>query len=163
MSIAADDQPYLTRAEGFLGLGMSREAEAELAKMSPSTVAAPEVLVVRLAVYQEERRWAAMQAAAQKLATLDPGNSQWAVSLAYATRRAESIEAARAILMDALDRFPTEAIIPYNLACYDCQLGDLGAARQFLDISLRLAPEMKPMAREDEDLKPLWDSPETAC
>ncbi|XHR28940.1 MAG: tetratricopeptide repeat protein [Chthoniobacteraceae bacterium] len=162
MSISADDQPYLNRAEGFLGLGMFKDAEAELAKMSPALAAAPEVLVVRLSIYQEEQRWAAMQAAAHKLAALDPGSFHWIVSLAYATRRAESIEAARAILMDALDRFPTEAIIPYNLACYACQLGDLGVARQFLDIALRLAPEMKPMAREDEDLKPLWDSPEPA-
>lgn len=156
MSLSANDQFHATRAEGYLGLGMTEDAAAELDKISLEATEAPEVLMVRLALYQVEQRWAAMEAAARKLVHCDPGESQWLLSLAYATRRAESIEMARLILLEALDRFPGEPIVPYNLACYDCQLGNLASATQFLETALRLNPQIKAMALEDEDLRPLW-------
>ena len=49
-------------------------------------------------------------------------------------------------------------MIPFNLACYDCRLGNLEAAKAFLEHALKLEPEMKLAALEDEDLWPLWDS-----
>ena len=66
---------------------------------------------------------------AKRLTEFEPDNSQWPVSLAYATRRAISIEAAKEILRNAQTKFPTEAVIPYNLACYECQLGNVGSAK----------------------------------
>jgi len=42
------------------------------------------------------------------------------------TRQAESIDAARHILALALNNHPRKAIVHYNLACYECQLGDIG-------------------------------------
>jgi Tfp pilus assembly protein PilF len=75
--------------------------------------------------------------------------------LAYATRRVDSIEAARVILLDALAKHPEAAIIHYNLACYDCQLGHLDSAKQFLARAVELSPGYKRIALEDDDLKPL--------
>jgi len=46
------------------------------------------------------------------------------------------IPQARAILIQAQRTFPKETIIAYNLACYDCQLGDLDAAIAWLDKGL---------------------------
>ena len=102
--------------------------------------------------------WAAMQVVAKKLVELDPTAPHWAIAWAYATRRAESIEQAKVILTDALDRHRTEPLIHYNLACYDCQMGKIPSAKQFIATALRLAPGMRPMALSDEDLKPLWAS-----
>lgn len=158
MPLSSEDQFHVTRAEGFLALGMAKEAETALGGVSLESACAPEVLVIRLSLFQKEGRWAAMQAAARRMVHLDPANSQWAISLAYATRRAESTEMARLILLEALDRFPEEPVVHYNLACYDCELDDLSSAREFLKAALRLSPEMKSMAREDEDLQPLWKS-----
>ncbi len=55
--------------------------------------------------------------------TDDPDHPQWSISLAYVTRRLESVGAAKSILLEAATLHPNEAIIHYNLACYDCQLG----------------------------------------
>jgi len=99
-----------------------------------------------------------MQAAAKQLLALEPTEPQWAIALAYATRRAESIDQARLILMEALDRHPLEPLIHYNLACYDCQLGDVPSAKEFITRALRLKPSMGVMALEDEDLEPIWAS-----
>jgi hypothetical protein len=57
-----------------------------------------------------------------------------------------------------LKRFPKNETIPYNLACYECQLGDLEAARDWLRRAMKLKkPEaLKEQALEDQDLKPMW-------
>jgi hypothetical protein len=50
-------------------------------------------------------------------------------------------------------------VIPYNLACYAAQLGDLIAARDWLAQSFNLADDPKQAklaALEDPDLAPLW-------
>ena len=43
-----------------------------------------------------------------------PRDVQWIVSYAYATRRAEGLNAARNILINSLPKFPREAIIYYS-------------------------------------------------
>jgi len=63
---------------------------------------------------------------------------KWTVSWAYATRRVDSIESARMILVSALERLPDVAIFHYNLACYECQLGDLEAANTRLKRAFEL-------------------------
>ena len=158
MSLSPEDQFHLNAAEGYFQLGMFADAEAELEKVAPDVCGRPDILVLRLAIFQETKRWAAMQAAARKLSELEPTSPQWAISWAYATRRAESIDLARLILVDALDRHPMEALIHYNLACYDCVLENLESANEFLTRALRLDPGMKEMAFADSDLKPLWPS-----
>ena len=158
MTLTPEDLPQLRIAEGYLELGMFADAEAELEKIAPDLQGRPETLVVRLGLFQETQRWAAMQAVARKLAELDPTDPQWAIAWAYATRRAESIELARLILVEALDRHPLEALIHYNLACYDCVLEDLASAKAFLARAFKLEPQMREMALSDPDLEPLRSS-----
>jgi Tfp pilus assembly protein PilF len=54
--------------------------------------------------------------------------------------------------------FPKEAIIFYNLACYECQLGETKSAKDYLKKAFELDLNWRKAALEDEDLKPLWDS-----
>ena len=64
------------------------------------------------------------------------------------------------MLEEASKLFPTEWAIQYNLACYCAQLGQLDAAQEYLGKSYELgdAKQIKLMALDDEDLKPLWES-----
>ena len=73
-------------------------------------------------------------------------------------RRAYSIDVAMEILVDAEAKFPTEPAIPYNLACYYCQLGEIENAKRYLRQAFEIDPNWRKAALEDEDLKPLWDS-----
>jgi len=155
MSLSPDDRYYLNAAVGYLELGMFGEAQSELEKIAPEAGGQTEVLVVRLALFQETQRWASMQSAARKLAELDPADPQWAIAWAYATRRAESIDVARLVLIEALERHPLEALIHYNLACYDSVLKNLESSQEFLVRALTLEPGMRAMALEDPDLEPL--------
>ncbi|MDW8309781.1 MAG: hypothetical protein RMK20_10450, partial [Verrucomicrobiales bacterium] len=80
---------------------------------------------------------------------------------AYALRRATGggLERAWEALRPAADRFPREPIIPYNLACYACQMGRLDEARQWFVRALRVGDRatLKDMALHDDDLRPLWN------
>jgi len=63
------------------------------------------------------------------------------------------------VLEEAAKLFPGDSMIQYNLACYCAQLGQLDAAQEYLDKSYDLgdAKQIRLMALNDEDLKPLWE------
>ncbi|MGC3990165.1 MAG: hypothetical protein QM796_10885 [Chthoniobacteraceae bacterium] len=161
MELTPRDLKYVSAAEGYAELGMYLEADQQLESILPEHRHLPSVLAVRLSIYSGLERWDLAEVVAKSLVLAEPENSQWWISLAYATRRTSSIEAARAILMSARDHHAGEPIIHYNLACYACQLGDLESAKQFLQAAFKIAPGIRSMALEDEDLASLWDSLKT--
>lgn len=158
MPLAPENQTHLNAAEGYLTLGLFLEAEAELARVPLDAEPRAEVLMVKVHLYQATKRWLDLQAAAMELVSLEPFDPQWVLALAYATRRAKSIATARVILAAALNQHPANPMILYNLACYDCQLGDLRSAKKFLKTAFGLDPDLKNPALDDEDLEPLWTS-----
>ena len=155
------DQQYWQAAVGYVELGMFQDANDQLEKIDPFNRAAPEVLAVRLAIYRGLKKWELMQQIAKRLKEFQPDNVQWTISLAYATRRAYSIDVAMEILLDAEAKFPREAAIPYNLACYYCQLGEMEKAKRYLKGAFEIDLNWRKAALDDEDLKPLWDSLKT--
>ena len=155
------DQQYWQAAVGYVELGMFQDANDQLEKIDPFNRAAPEVLAVRLAIYRGLKKWELMQQIAKRLKEFQPDNVQWTISLAYATRRAYSIDVAMEILLDAEAKFPREAAIPYNLACYYCQLGEMEKAKRYLKKAFEIDLNWRKAALDDEDLRPLWDSLQT--
>lgn len=137
---------------------MFLDANAELEEIEPDHRHFPEVLAVQLGIYTGLKKWELMQVVAKSLVNHDPGEVQWSISLAYATSRAESIEAAKVILLEAVERHSTEPMLHYNLACYECQLGDVEVAKARLRHAFKLEPRMRVMQFEDEDLQAVWDS-----
>ena len=137
---------------------MFLEADTELDEIDPFNRAAPEVLALRIAIYLGLEKWERMQELAKRLAEFQPEDVQWTISLAYATRRADSIQSAKEILLKAEPKFPKEAAIKYNLACYFCQTGDFQNAKHYLKKTFKIDLSWRMAALEDEDLKPLWES-----
>lgn len=152
-----DARRHIQRADGFLDLGMALDARAELDQIPEAfrNVAPVRVELLRLAF--TEKDWPAAAALAGELSGKFPDEPAFWVERAYATRRAVSIAAARDILTDAALRFPKLAMIHFNLACYDCQLGNLDSALRWLAQAVALDEKCHEAALEDEDLKPLWE------
>ena len=75
-------------------------------------------------------------------------------------REGGGFEKAKALLLEAAKLFPEDVMIQYNLACYCAQLGQLDAAQEYLHKSYELgdAKQIKLVALDDDDLKPLWES-----
>ena len=61
-------------------------------------------------------------------------------------------------LLPAFDKFANEPTIPFNLACYACQMRQLDTARDWLKRAMAIGgeEEIKQMALNDADLEPLW-------
>jgi tetratricopeptide (TPR) repeat protein len=158
MHLDFSDQQRLLSAQGYVELGMFTEANDEIEGIDPFCRCIPTVLATRLEIYNATQKWDLAHVVAKKLAEFDPDDPQWPVSLAYATRRAESIEAARAILLKALRKHRANATIHYNLACYECQLADVPAARRYLTRAFQLDPKYRAIALDDPDLESMWHS-----
>ena len=158
MSLEFPDKEFFIAAVGYSELGLFLEANEQVEKINPLDRITPAVLALRIDIYRGLEKWESMQAASEVLHELEPHELQFVISYTYATRRAESIIAAKNILISSLAKFPHEAIIYYNLACYDCQLGQIASAKQYLKQAFRIDPNWISQALEDEDLKPLWDS-----
>ena len=158
MPLEQPDRQYCEAAAGYVELGMFLEANTELEKIDPFNRAAPEVLAVRIAIYCGLEKWELMQEIAKRLADFQPDDIQWTISLAYATRRANSIQAAKEVLLNVEPKFPKEPAIKYNLACYFCQTGEIKTAKNYLKKAFGIDLSWRVAALEDADLQPIWDS-----
>ena len=153
------DTHHLRSAEGWLELGNLSEAGEELKKISPQLHGHPAVLSVRYDILAKGEKWADAAEVAGRLVKLMPDQPHVWTCLAYATRRKTGggIPDAKQILIESETKFPAEFLIRYNLACYECQLGNLKAAMKWLKMAIELAGEkdIRKMALEDPDLEPL--------
>ena len=61
-------------------------------------------------------------------------------------------------LLPAAEKFPSAAVIAYNLSCYACQMNQLDVSRHWFKRAVKIGDRetIKKMALEDDDLKPLW-------
>ena len=149
---------HLQAAEGWLELGNHIEANAELDKITPKMQAHPDVLEVRWNIYAKAGRWEACADIAQALCKLVPRYSVGFIHLAYSLHEMKRTKEALNTLLPVAHKFPDEWQIPYNLACYSCQLGELKEAWQWLERAFTISDkvEIKTKALEDRDLEPLW-------
>jgi predicted Zn-dependent protease len=158
MPLEPPDRQFFDAACGYVQLGMLQEANTELENIDLFLRAAPEILALRIEIYRGSQKRELMAELAKRLIESQPDNPEWPVSLAYATRRAISIEAAKEILLNAEAKFPREAVINYNLACYECQLGNVESAKNYLKQAFKIDSHWRIAALEDADLERLWDS-----
>jgi tetratricopeptide (TPR) repeat protein len=153
----------LSHAQGYLELGMLAEAAAELDQIAGTEAKALPVIAVRLAVLHEQKNWPAVRELAEHLIQRGESDAGLWVTWAYATRRAESLDAAEKILLEAEHHHPADATIQFNLGCYACQRGDLVVARLRLDRAVALDPKFASLALTDPDLEPLRAAGATDC
>ena len=153
----------LSHAQGYLGLGMIAEAAAELDYLPAEARAATPALALRIAVLQEQRDWPALREASIEFVRRSPGEAGGWVTLAYATRRADSLAAAEEILLVAETKHPGDPTIQFNLGCYACQRGDLLEARRRVDRAIVMDPAFRSLAATDPDLAPLRATPGPDC
>ena len=128
--------------------------------LHPPCVSHPAVLELRWQIYAKEKKWDACVGISAGLVGSRPEQPGNWLNHAYALRRATSggLVPAQNVLLEARQKFPHEWMIPYNLACYACQLGQLPGAQDWLEKALEAgdAKQVKLMALEDPDLEPLW-------
>ena len=136
---------------------MFDDAALVLEEIAPEDKTRNGVLGARLGIYMAAKKWDMAAAVASHLVKVDPQTAGWWISLAYALRRAESVEKAEAILRRAQAIHSKDAMIAFNLACYASVTGRFEEARERLRRAIQLDKDVRGLALDDEDLKPLWD------
>jgi predicted Zn-dependent protease len=155
------DSHFLMAAIGWLELGVPEEAKQEMRQISQEKEGHPDVLEVWWRIAAEAKEWDGALEVARRLLSLAPERADGWLHQAYALRRASEggLEKAWEALKAAAEKFRKEPIIPYNLACYACQLGELEEARVWLKRALKVGGKkgIIQMALEDPDLETMWE------
>jgi tetratricopeptide (TPR) repeat protein len=156
--IEPPDSMHLRAAEGWLELGNCVEADEELKHIAPELHAHPDVLRTRWKVYADGEKWEPALDIATALVQAAPDDPDGWIGRSFALHEMKRTAEARDYLLQVVDKFPKISVMRYNLACYECQLGSLEKARDWLAKAFKVgnAKAIKRMALEDQDLKPLW-------
>ena len=128
-----------------------------LEEIAPEDKNRTEVLGMRVQLYMAAKKWDMAAAIASHLVKVEPENEAGWINLAYSVRRIEGVKTAEAILLRAQSIHPKVAIIAFNLACYSSVTGRIEEAKERLRHAIDLDKDIRGLAIDDEDLKPLWD------
>ena len=136
------------RASGYFALEMFDEAEREQGFAQEGSVGQKRKDAAFWPSGKNRKTGVSAQEIARGLRQEFPDEADWWVSDAYATRRCDSIESAREILLKGLTVHEDSSLIRYNLACYACVLDNLPECMEFL----------KEAVVKDEKYKRAWRS-----
>jgi tetratricopeptide (TPR) repeat protein len=152
------DAMHLRAAQGWFELGNLVEASAELELISAQNLAHPAVLEVRWAIYAAAKKWEAAFDITATFIQLEPEHPFGWLHRSFSLHELNRTVEARDNLLSVFERFPDESILRYNVACYECQLGRLEQAKQWLEKAFKMGNprKMKLTALQDPDLEPLW-------
>ena len=152
------DALHVQAAEGWLGLGNWQEANAELEQLAPQLLVHPHILKVRWGIYAAAKKWEAALFIAAALVKMDPDDPIGWIHQSYCLHELGLTADAHRHLMDVVDKFPTNATIRYDLACYECRLSRFRQAKQWLEKAFEIGDtrKIKLAALNDPGLEPLW-------
>ncbi|MDB6027676.1 MAG: hypothetical protein JWM68_3899 [Verrucomicrobiales bacterium] len=152
------DTHHLLAAQGWFELGNHLEANKELDNISPALRSHPGVLDVRWQIYAKVKQWEACVDIGEALVKLAPGSPESWLRRSVAFHGLRRFEEAAELLLPAVDAFPKDWRIRYDLACYACLLGNNEEAWNWLEQAFDLggAKQVKLIALEDPDLEKFW-------
>ncbi|HVK58443.1 MAG TPA: tetratricopeptide repeat protein [Candidatus Kapabacteria bacterium] len=150
---------HLEAAEGWLMLGNPIEAHEELEGIPGDASCHPAVLSMRWQIYAAANWWEAAFVVSKALCELAPQSSEAWICHANTLRNYKGLVEAWNMLLGVVNKFPDDAIIRYNLACYAAQMGLLEESCAWLVQAFELeeAAQLKLAAIYDPDLRPLWE------
>jgi len=157
-SLDSPDSFHLSAAVGWLELDNCEEAHAELDKITLDSRGHPDVLEVRWQIYAKAEDWEEAMEAAREMTRQTPDLPFGWIHLAYSLHELRRTREAYGTLKPIIERFPDEWMMRYNMACYACQMGNLGEARRLLELACERGDkkEIVRMVRIDPDLEALW-------
>ncbi|MEW6305781.1 MAG: tetratricopeptide repeat protein [Verrucomicrobiota bacterium] len=159
MTLEPPDSHHLHAAEGWLELGNPAEAEHELASISEAARMHPDVLGTYWQLFAARKQWEDALAIGELMVKLNPDHLRGWIHQSYALHELKRTREAWEQLRRVADQYPGESLIPYNLACYACQLGNHADALRLLQSAIKIdgKDNILPRALEDPDLVPLRD------
>ena len=148
-------EKILLAAQGYSELGMHDDALAELDSLPGQEQTDATVLETRVIVLMHAKRWDAALKASQQLCRVGPELPTGFIHAAFCLHELGRTVDARDFLLGGPSSLHGLATFHYNLACYECRLGQLDLARAHLDRSVQLDKQFRHLAKTDPDLEAL--------
>ena len=134
---------------------MFDDAIAELDSLPKKTTQNSTVIELRTVILMQARRWKNALAAARTLCGSDPEKTSGFIHAAFCLHEMGRTSEARDVLLNGPETLHVEPTFHYNLACYECALGNLELARMHLEKSIQLDKNFRDFAKSDPDLAAL--------
>jgi tetratricopeptide (TPR) repeat protein len=152
------DSHHLRAAVGWLELGNPGEAAVELDRIDATYRTHPLVVRVRCEIDGRAQNWEAVLAAAEAMITETPDDPYGWISRSNALHFLERYQEAYDRLIPAVDKFPGNGEMRYNVAYFCCRMNRIEEARQWLNkaFNLESGAQLKAAALGDPDLELLW-------
>jgi len=145
----------LLAAQGYSELGMFDDALAEIDSLPEEVTQHATVVEMRTVILMQARRWKPALAASRALCRAAPEKTSGFIHAAFCLHELGRTIEARDTLLAGPQVLHAEPTFHYNLACYECALGNLDIARMHLEKSFELDKKFRDFARSDPDLAPL--------
>lgn len=115
-----------------------------------------DVLELRVTILMKAEKWRHALRASEKLCAVAADSTIGFIHAAFCLHELGRTKEAKEVLLEGPPQIVKEATYHYNLACYECVLGNLDTARAYLDASVSMDEKFRDYAKEDPDLKPLY-------
>jgi len=150
---------HVQSALGWLELGSVTDARQEMKSVAEQYREHPDVLEMWWKIFAEEKDWPAALASSKRLVAIAPERDTGWVQQSFALHELKRTPEAYDLLARVEKKFPQVYVIPYNLACYQCQMGKRAEALRWLKRAVKAAdaPTIRAMAMLDPDLASLRD------
>ena len=150
-----DYERSIQAAQGYTELGMHHEALKELDSLVMVVKKRPDVLELRILILMQAKKWRVALQVSRELCEIRPNATIGFIHTAFCLHELGRSNEAKSVLLSGPAELIDEPTYHYNLACYECVLGNLESAQAHLETSILLDKNLKYFARNDPDLKPL--------
>jgi predicted Zn-dependent protease len=150
--------PYrrsLLAAQGYAELKMFEDALDEMAALPPEAWTDPAAAEVRIVILTQARKWQEALDRSSELCRLLPEAPAGFIHAAFCLHGLGRSAEAKETLLNGPASLQQEPTYHYNLACYECALGNIEEARRWLEQSFALDKMFREFAKTDPDLEPL--------
>ena len=154
-----DFERQIQAAQGYTELGMHDDALAELDGLIPAVRNRPDVIELRILILLRAKKWPDALAASRELCRVRPEAKTGYIHTAFCLHELGRSGEAKAVLLAGPAELRAEATFHYNLACYECVLGNFESARSHLATSFAMDKNFREFAKADPDLKSLGGQP----
>jgi len=146
----------LLAAQGYFELDMLSDALKELDTLPFHDQLRPEVLELRVTILMKAEKWRHALRAAEKLCAVAPDYPAGYIHAAFCLHEMGRTREAKEVLLEGPPQIVNEPTYHYNLACYECVLGNMEAAKAYLETSVSMDSRFREYAKDDPDLKALY-------
>ena len=151
-----EDQRHLTAAEGFVELEMFLQAQKEIDLIEPDIRHLSEVRAVEIQLLMGKKKWEQALKIANHLCKCEPMGGEHFISAAFCLHEMKRTREAKEKLLSGPKSLQKRWVFDYNMACYECRLGNIDSAKAYLVVAIKKNPAAHAEALDDRDLELLW-------